>query len=196
MTNHPNRNSPQTKFQHAVDKLGLSLSCEFVPWSQSRNKNEKDDRGNARRSLNWRVTLKRDGRDIIITDYSAGGGHCPSYKQPMGRVSQYARAQQDELVELETENGRVAKRLNEHMPPYATSKAIEPSPLDVIHSLVIDAGVLDASSFEEWAGEYGYDIDSRKAEITYRACLDIALKLRNGIGEQGLEALRNASQDY
>jgi hypothetical protein len=56
--------------------------------------------------------------------------------------------------------------------------------------------VLDSGSFEEWAADYGFDTDSRKAETTYRACLDIALKLRNGIGEDGLRKLQEAFQDY
>ena len=60
---------------------------------------------------------------------------------------------------------------------------IEPDKLDVINSLVMDASVLNSSSFEDWADEFGYDRDSRKAETIYRACLDIALKLRNAIGE-------------
>jgi hypothetical protein len=56
----------------------VDITAEFVPWSQSRNREEKDDRGNPRRSLNWRVTLKIRGRDVLATDYGAGIAHCPS----------------------------------------------------------------------------------------------------------------------
>ena len=46
-------------------------------------------------------------------------------------------------------------------------------------------------------GEYlGYDPDSRKAEGIYRACLELALKLRNGLGEKLLAELREAVADY
>lgn len=39
----------------------------------------------------------------------------------------------------------------------------------VFECLIIDAwGYLQAQSFEDWAGEYGYDTDSRKAEQMYR----------------------------
>ena len=48
----------------------------------------------------------------------------------------------------------------------------------------------------EWAKDFGYDTDSRKAETTYRACLEIALQLRNGIGEAGFTRLQEASFDY
>lgn len=44
--------------------------------------------------------------------------------------------------------------------------------------------------------ELGYDPDSRKAEAIYKACLEIALKLRNALGEDGLAKLREAAQDY
>jgi hypothetical protein len=33
----------------------------------------------------------------------------------------------------------------------------------------MDASALQ-SSFEEWCGEYGYDVDSRKAEKIFRIC--------------------------
>ncbi len=65
--------------------LGLTMTTEFVPWSRSRNAAEKHP------SLNWKVTLHRTdwlpggktGKryDILTTDYMAGPGHCPSYRQ-------------------------------------------------------------------------------------------------------------------
>ncbi len=86
-----------------------------------------------------------------------------------------------------------------HCPSYRQGRRtvdIAPDACDVIASLSMNSRVLDCSSFEEWAGEFGYDVDSRKAESIYRACLEIALKLRNGLGEEGLRALQNATQDY
>jgi hypothetical protein len=67
---------------------------------------------------------------------------------------------------------------------------------DVLASLVMDSSAIDYSTYEEWAGDCGHDPDSRKGEAIYRACLEIALKLRNGLGEAGLAALREAAQDY
>ena len=67
---------------------------------------------------------------------------------------------------------------------------------DVLHSLVSDSDVLNYNSFESWASELGYDLDSRKAEGIYRACLSFSLALRNGLGEQLLADLREAVQDY
>lgn len=146
--------NPRDAMQAAMTALKLTIDSAFVPWSQSRNKAEKH------KSLNWRVTLKRDGREILTTDYSAGIAHAPSY------------------------------------PKLGRGTPILPDSLDVLHSLISDSDVLDAGGFESWASDFGYDADSRKAESIYRACLDIALKLRAGIGEAGLATLREAAIDY
>lgn len=44
-------------------------------------------------------------------------------------------------------------------------------------------------AFEEWAGNVGYDPDSREAERLYRACGDQALELRKLVGHEGWVAL-------
>jgi hypothetical protein len=163
-------------------QLGLTLTSEFVPFSKSRNAGEKSP------TLNWKITLHKDGRPILTTDYGAGCGHCPSYQQGNSNA---CRAM---AVDAECETG-YAHRID-GMNPTKTNKPILPDFADVLHSLASDSDVLDCSSFEEWAGNLGYDADSRKAEGIYRACLDVALKLRNALGEQGLATLREACQDY
>lgn len=56
---------------------------------------------------------------------------------------------------------------------------------EVLEALVSDAsGVENALSFEEWADEYGYDTDSRKAETTYRAVVRQTEKLRLLLGDE------------
>jgi hypothetical protein len=67
---------------------------------------------------------------------------------------------------------------------------------DVLYSLSMDADVLESASFEDWASNFGYDADSRKAEGIYQACLKIALQLRQLVGDAGLAQLREAFQDY
>ncbi len=65
-----------------------------------------------------------------------------------------------------------------------------PTTADVLNSLISDsAGYDNASSFEEWADELGYDEDSRKAEAIYRACGEQALQLRELLGDHYSEAL-------
>lgn len=162
--------------------LGLTMEAKFIPWSKSRNAGEKPH------SLNWLVTIKRNGRDVLTTDYMAGSGHCPSYQQGNSNA---CRAM---AIDAECETG-YAHRIDS-MNPRRTNEQIMPKFADVLHSLASDSDVLDCGGFEEWAENYGMDTDSRKAEATYRACLEIALKLRAGIGEQGLATLREACQNY
>jgi hypothetical protein len=60
----------------------------------------------------------------------------------------------------------------------------EPEVVDVLNCLADDSeGVSNARSFEEWAEEYGYDTDSRKAEKTYNVCVKQAARLRSFLGE-------------
>ena len=68
----------ETQITDTAAKLGLTMTADFVPWSLSRNAGEKDP------SLNWKITLHKDGRPFLTTDYMAGSGHCPSYNQHFG----------------------------------------------------------------------------------------------------------------
>jgi hypothetical protein len=171
----------------------LDVVATFVPFSQSRNKASKH------RSLNWRVTLQRQGRDantgeragpvyvLAETDYSAGEGHCPAYKlkaAPGELPVPFAREKAHKIAQ-ECETGR------RFMTQFRQGPKIDPAPVNVFSSLLLDASVLDASGFEEWASDYGYDTDSRKAEGTYRACLDIALKLRAALGDKVMTEARD-----
>lgn len=181
----------------AIAKHGLSVRAEFVPFSQSRNKGENVP------SLNWSVTLVKscqtlaslnDSRPILTTDYCAGCGHCPSYRQSWGQPTP-ADTERFVAVCKECEHGlKLKPRVGFGF--VSTGKPILPSTADVLYSLIMNFDVLDASSFEDWAANFGYDTDSRAAEATYRACLDVALKLRNGLGETTLAELREAFQDY
>lgn len=159
-----------------AEREGITLKAEFVPWSQSRNKGEE------RPSLNWRVTVLREGKPVLTTDYGAGVGHCPSYQQR-------ATVDSAAAVRRECETGQYQKAPGVKVP-------ILPDLADVLASLAMDSEVLDCRSFEDWAEEMGYDSDSRKAEGIYQACLAIALQMRAGLGEEGLRELREAAQDY
>lgn len=161
---------------------GVSVRAEFVPFSKSRNAKEKH------RSLNWRVTLVHNGRDIITTDYSAGEGHCPSYKQNQRRTLDV-----DEALRHETEKGAAWMVRRSYQ---VGGKPILPDAASVVASLLLDSSVLDASSFEEWAEDLGHDPDSRAHEKIYRACLVVALKVRNNLPAATLAALTEAARDF
>jgi hypothetical protein len=71
-----------------------------------------------------------------------------------------------------------------------------PTAADVLESLASDsAGYINAGSFEDWADEYGYDTDSRKAFGTYEAIGVQAAELRTLLTDEAFEALLEVSDD-
>lgn len=52
------------------------------------------------------------------------------------------------------------------------------SPAEVLATAARDGEALEMS-FEDWASEYGYDTDSRKAEKVYEGCKESGLAVRN-----------------
>lgn len=183
-----------------INAMGLTLECTFIPWSRSRNapkRNAKDaDKRKGWLSLNWEVRLMRAGRIVLATEYSQGSGHAPAVKT-------YAKAEKrdrDAAIRWECENGRRAKGAilgsGDGPRPMFQGGAIEPKIMDVLWSLVCDAEVLNYSGFDDWAENLGFDTDSREAERTYRACLEIALKLRGAIGQDNLDKLNQVYVDY
>lgn len=166
--------TPKDRIEQTARDLGLSLTFEFIPWSQSRN------RGQPERSLNWHVVVRHAGTHVVLaTQYSAGIGHCPSFKWSD------ASSWRAERVAQECETGRMD-----------TGAKIEPATAAVLYSLVSDSEALDYPSFEAWADALGCDDDSREAERVYCACLDVGLRLRSAIGDVGLTRLREACADY
>lgn len=168
----------------ALKELDLSIKVKFVPFSLSRNASEKNP------SLNWKVYIHKDNHEFMVIDYMAGCAHCPSYKQ-IGCSVESA-----DLIKFECEIGYPAHSVGGYPRRKAGAKLIEPKIEDVFYSLTMDADVLEHKDFEEWARSYGYDTDSRTAEKTYRCCLEQSLKLRLMVGDQGLQILREAFQDY
>jgi hypothetical protein len=68
--------------------------------------------------------------------------------------------------------------------PFSQGPAIcrEPTAEDLLECLLMDASGAD-QPFEDWAGDYGYDTDSRKAERTHNACVAQTEKLKRLLGE-------------
>ena len=148
----------------ALESLKLTVDAAFVPFSQSRNKAEKSP------SLNWRVTVKRDGHDVLTTDYMAGMAHCPGYsvktvpdkfqahayrsasgKPYPGTTSAFRSATSAERLKqfreaicaAECESGFPMQRAyNGAFIRKPKAPAIVPDPVDVLHSLTLDSDVL------------------------------------------------------
>lgn len=169
-----------------LERMGLSLSATFIPFSQSRSKSDKNP------SLNWLVTIKKDGREVITTDYMQGSGHAPAYKNPTRFTG--TNAQRDEY----TTRQRIAKECETGKEWKTLVIGGRPLPLpaldEVMYSLVMDASAIDAGSFADWCAEYGYSDDSISARATYDACVATALKLRAAVGNSGIETLREITE--
>lgn len=199
--------TPEQRINAWAERHGVTMQATFIPWSQSRSKDDRVARSDGtatdqpRYSLNWRVTLARmamiDGaykpgsaRTILTTDYSQGVAHIPGYdKIPGIKTSVWA----DGLIKQACEHGWA---INPKSKIFHGPKLAGPKLADVLYSLQFDASAIDAGGFESWAADLGYDTDSRKAETIYRACLDIGLKLRAALGDQALRELAEACQDY
>lgn len=165
-----------------ISRLGLKVESTYKPHGKTPDKYGGQD------YLCWDVRLLHRGRLVVETEYSAGQGHCPSYRQ--GKLSIDERKR----IELECKYG---KHVREFSPShFRTDKPIIPDTLDAVSCLLSDASALNCPSFESWADELGMDTDSRRVEQTYRQCLDIGLRLRAALGEQGLKELREYFQDY
>jgi len=66
----------------------------------------------------------------------------------------------------------------------------DPTAESVLECLVMDAqGIENARDFADWAGEYGYNTDSRAAEKSFRLTLRQANKLRAFLGDSFTVAL-------
>jgi hypothetical protein len=179
---------PET-LKAAVDALGLEYRAEFVPFSNSRNAKKATKPGDY--SLNWRVTISKGARSIS-TDYMQGIAHIPGYRHG----TRYTVDEWDAL-KFACESGRTAGRPGSVLGMSMGSKPIPAPELhEIMYSLSMDASALDCATFEEWAGDYGYETDSRSAEKIYRECLRIALELRAMVGDAGLQSLSDAAQDY
>ena len=76
--------------------------------------------------------------------------------------------------------------------PYSMGAAHqgEPEIAGVLSCLALDgSGVVNGETFEDWAAEYGYDTDSRKAEATYKTIKAQAKELCALLGTDAFEAL-------
>jgi hypothetical protein len=122
--------------------------------------------------LKWNISLFHGGSKVLNCTYTAGIGHAPSYP---------AAVAYDEC-----RHGLDMRRVRHHIPD------IKPDQADVVRSIVMDGRALDFSCFEDWANEFGFDTDSRKAEAMYKQCLSHGLMLRASLGRGQWDELCDA----
>ena len=71
---------------------------------------------------------------------------------------------------------------------YSMGSAHKKSPNieDVFNCILLDVSALD-QSFEDWASDFGYDSDSRKAYAIWEACRENAKKLKDFLGNKDFQ---------
>lgn len=162
------------KMDTLIQNLGLSVKGNFVPFSQSRNKNEKT------KNLNWEITLLKNNKVILTFDYMQGIAHIPNYKHESKTV--YEKEYVDRVCEEGKYNG------NRKLP--------EPNIKDILYCLVNDYDVINYSSFEDWARGLGFNEDSIKDKKIYDECMKTALVLLQHIGQEKMKELGEKFVDY
>ena len=177
----------KTQLEEYVNSLGLTYMATFQPKPQPADKVKNPQ-------LHWLISLSK-GKRTLETPYSQGMGHVQGYRQNF--KTPYDKRVAEEQYRYTCETGKLSY-YSESAGNWYPSNKMQPTPklLDVLYCLVMDASVLDYSSYEEWAPELGYDIDSRKGEQVYKDCIKQSLALKNLIGHEALEKLRELYQDY
>lgn len=81
---------------------------------------------------------------------------------------------------------------------YSQGPAIagEPTAADVLYCMLSDAQSVADRTFEEWAGDMGWDSDSRKAERAYLACQGERVQLARLLPDALYREACKAAQDY
>ena len=86
--------------------------------------------------------------------------------------------------------GKVDTRMSTYFSQGYAHHGAEPDAASVLDCLASDAASVDqARDYEDWARDFGYDPDSRKAEKIYKACQRRAERLKAFLGDDLYQAL-------
>jgi hypothetical protein len=174
----------ETAITNTLEAIGLSLAITSGPTAKVR-----DDWP----CIAYTVRLDYKGRAVIETDYSLGVGHAEIPKRLPVTISFtdhehaiFHTLERNPHANLSDKaaHASFAAKLARH-------QKVVPQLADVVHSLLSDGeAYFDAATFEDWAANYGYDPDSRKAEEIFRKCDAIGRELSRGIPAETLSKLR------
>ena len=155
----------RTRFQMlAGDDTELGEACEkhCITGRAERGRTVDPPCFDVSAMIGWRITLRYPPPDQ--RERQPGEGH-----------RAYLLRRRPRLMKLDFYQGNGHKEM--------------PTVADVLHCLLMDASVLHSRDFEEWADDLGLDTDSRKAEQTYRRCLEQTEKLETLLGSDLIEEL-------
>lgn len=159
----------------------IEYKAVFVPQSISRNAGSKD------KTLNWKATFTTPS-DHMVIDYAQGIGHVPGYQHNPRQTMHEAACFGEPW-----ETGKYNPYKREVV--YTRKPLPAPHAADILHCIIVDS-TDNHDSFEEWAREYGYDTDSRKAEETYNACRKQTRNAQSVFGAKLLAELASILEQY
>lgn len=170
--------TPLDKFNSFIEDKKIVLTTKFIPFSLSRNSEEKT------KSLNWKITIS-SSTGKYTSDYTKGIGHLPYKKNQFLNLNSYQRKSINDAIDFASETG-VAKKLtivgkDIHF-GFGNFEFPTPTIKEVLESLVLDSNVKDYLSFESWASDFGFNTDSRVSEKIYKDCQRTAEGLANVLG--------------
>lgn len=120
--------------------------------------------------FHWLCELRKGGKTVYTGQYSAGLAHCT--KAPKHGMAVYK-------VPMNAKIARTFKPFGSLSVADTEGFVIPTAPTlkQYLYCLQSDANVGEYLLFEDFASEFGYDEDSRKAEAVWRACQ----KIRGGL---------------
>ena len=183
----------KTKIDELIARMGISMS--HTPPTLESQENKRDGKPGFWHHLAFTAAITRNGKTAWAGPYKMGLGNFKA--KPIAKVRLQSQPW-EELVRGITDRELSAGAqsvIRAHISHNLLSGG--PSLPDVLYSLFSDGdGYFDRLSFEEWAGNYGYDEDSRTAERMFRECQETGRKLSRAFTAAEIQELREAFQDY
>lgn len=174
-----------------LNKLQITMQCEFIPLSQSRNA-KKEYHSRTDFSINWKVTIfKNDHIVVDKQDYMQGIGHLPA---KLGQSSMTLFVY--DRVQAACEKGLYNPQWKNSSWISLTKKIPEPTIPDVLWNLLVDAKVWDYDGFPDWCADFGYNDDLISAKKTYDDCMKIAISLHKHFSDDEIETLNQLFDNY
>jgi len=153
-----------------LSKHNISMTAERA----TSNLNMGDD------MFHWLVTLSHNGQQFK-TLYSMGYGHVEDKNGNPVHNYHYSPKQ---LAFIPLRGEDYENNIGWTKAKMRGYRAATPKVSDVLDCLASDSSGYDnARNFEDWASEYGYDTDSRKAYATYQTVAEQAKALKHFLGE-------------
>lgn len=150
--------------------------------------------------VSYNVSLVFKGKHVLHTPFRLGIGHVNIKKARPDSICEHWTNDEASMIYAWQRNPSVKFKDPQNQANIAAKLArkqgVKPNLAEVLHCLVMDGeAFFQAQSFEQWAAEFGYDLDSRKAEGIYRTCDATGRKLAGALSKETLDEVRRITQD-